>query len=208
MARLYLAALLALGAASVQAQPPVPAMPIQPSVDSAEQRQALRNLAICLAELRPRWARSTLSQPYRSDAQERTASEALRGTDSCISRNGAEVTFRTSSVVASLAEHYLRAEIGQLDFARLTAALSTMTPLNASEDFGLCVASGNPAAARDLALSELGSPAEIEAARQLAANLSPCINQGERLTVDLQSLRALTSLALYRGTMTVTAAGN
>jgi hypothetical protein len=202
MANLLLAALLVLGSAPAATESSQPAVPIQPSVDSAERRQVLRDLSVCLAESRPRWARQMLSHPYLSDAQARLASESLRGTDTCI-REDSEVTFRTSSMAGSLAEHFVRTEIQRVDFARLAGALATVPPLNVSEDFALCVASRDPVRARDLALSEFGSSVEIEAARQLAAHVATCTNRGEQLTVDLQALRALISTALYRGMMTV-----
>lgn len=208
MTKLSLAALLALCAASVQAQPSSPAVPIQPSPDSAEQRLALRNFSVCLAEARPRWARGTLSHPYLSDEQASAAAQALNGTDTCVRENEVEITFRTSGLVGSLAEHFVRTEIERADSARLAVVLSTLTPLNVSEDFALCVAARNPAAARDLALSEPGSDAEMQAVRRVAAYVEPCMNQGEQLTVDLQSLRALISTALYRGVTTVLAARN
>lgn len=202
MAKLYLAALLAVGAASVQAQPPK--VTIEPSPDSAEQRKELQKLTSCLAEARPRWARGTLSRPYLSDAQAYDASLALRGRDTCVvSRDGTEVTFRTSGMVGSLAEHYLRKDLQRTDARRLAEKLSTLPPLNVTEDFALCVASRNPIAARDLALSEPGSAAEEEAARKVSAYLEPCTTDTERLTVDLQSLRALVATALYRGVTAV-----
>lgn len=203
MAKLVLAALLAAGSASVAAQPAV-----QPNVDSPESRQALRQMSICLAELRPRWARQLLARPYLSNEQAYDTSEALEGRDSCLRGRDVEFTFRTSTMVGSLAEHFVRNEIGGVDFARLSRMLSTMDPRNASEDFALCIAAANPAAARNLALSEFGSPAETEAAAQLGRYVERCTNPGENLTVDLQSLRALTSSALYRGIVAVGTAGN
>ena len=119
-----------------------------------------------------------------------------------------EFTFRTSGLVGSLAEHFLQAEIERADSARLARALSTLTPLNVTEDFALCVAARDPAAARDLALSEPGSAAEAQAASQVAGYVARCTAEGEQLTVDLQALRALTSTALYRGVTTVLAANN
>jgi hypothetical protein len=207
MAKLYLAALLALGAAaSVHAQPP--AGTIQPSPDSAAQRKASQKLVSCLAEARPHWARSMLSHPYLSDAQVYDATKALRGRDTCVtSRDGVEVTFRNSLMVGSLAEHFLRKDITRADPARVAEKLSTLPPLNVSEDFALCVAARNPAAARDLALSEPGSAAEEAAAARLAAYLEPCTRESERLTVDLQSLRALVATALYRGVTAVLSSG-
>lgn len=204
MAKLVLAALLAVSSASVAAQP---APAVQPNVDSAESRQALRQMSVCLAELRPRWARQLLAHPYLSNEQAYDASEALNGRDSCL-RGDTELTFRTSTMVGSLAEHFVRNEIGGVDFTRLSRMLSTMDPRNASEDFALCVAAANPAAARNLALSEFGSPAETQAATQLGRYVERCTNPGENLTVDLQSLRALTSSALYRGIVAVGTAGN
>ena len=199
MAKHYLAALLALGAISVQAQPPAPAVPIQPSPDSAEERKTLRTLSACLAKARPRWARQTLSHPYLSDAQAYAATLALKGRDKCVRGPELEVTLRTSGMVGSLAEHFLRAELERADSARLATVLSTMAPLNVSEDFALCVAARNPDAARDLVLSEPGSTAETQAMRKFAGYIDICTNEGEELTVDLQALRALISTALYRG---------
>jgi hypothetical protein len=200
--------LLVAGSASVHAQAPAAAagaFPIEPSVDTPEQRQTLSKFSACLAQSRPRWARQTLAHAYLSEEQASIATQALKGNDSCVvGRDGAEVTFRTSALVGSLAEYFLRSELAKADMDRLGRALNTAAPLNASEDFGLCVASRNPAAARDLALSVPGSDAEAAAARSLANEVSPCIRRGERLTVDLQSLRALMSTALYR---VVTAVG-
>lgn len=204
MAKLHLAALLALSAASVQA--PAAPVVVQPSVDSAEQRQALRSLTACLAQARPRWARQTLSRPYLSEAQASAAAEALSGRDTCLPANEAEIPFRTSGLVGSLAEHFVRKDLDSSDFNKVAAALATATPLNASEDFALCLAARNPAGARRLALSEPGSGEETEAARQLAAHVAPCTQDGEQLTVDLQSMRALVATALYRGIRT--ASGN
>jgi hypothetical protein len=198
MAKLFLAALLALGAASVHAQPPK--VTIQPSPDSAAERKALQKLTSCLAEARPRWARGTLSRPYLSDAQRYDASLALKGKDGCTPGNDeTEFTFRTSGMVGSLAEHFLREDIQRTDAARLAEKLSTLRPLNVSEDFALCVASRNPAAARDLALSEPGSAAEDAAVQIVATHVEPCTTETENLVVDLQSLRALVATALYRG---------
>ena len=203
MTRFALLALLAIGASAAQAQPDVR---IGPNIDSAEELQTLRKLSACLAESRPRWARQTLAHPYLSDDQARVAAQALRGHDMCV-KDETEVTFRTSGLVGGLAEHFLRTDIQRADFARLTGALATMTPLNVSEDFALCVAVRNPAAARDLALSEPGSAAEMQAAQKLSGHLPPCIAQGEKPSVDLQSLRALMSTALYRGVTTILGEG-
>lgn len=211
MVKFHLAGLLALGAVPVQAQPPAPepAVEISPSADSAEQRQRLRDFSFCLARARPRWARQMLAKPYLSDDQARIASLALTGRDTCIvSRNDVEVTFRTSSMVSSVAEYFLRTDMQRVDARRLSAALSTMAPLNVSEDFGLCIAARNPAAARELALSGFNSPAETAAAHRLADAVAFCTMQGESPTVDLQSLRALTTTALYRGVTAILPSGS
>ncbi len=198
MSTLFVAALLALADGSAQS-PAAAATPVAANVDSARERQVLSGLLTCLVEQRPRWGRRTLAEPYLSDQQHMTAQEILRGNDTCMTGARSEVVFRTSSVVASLAEHFLREDIGRVDFGRVTRAISTMQPLNVSEDFALCVASRDPAAARDLALSEFGSSTEAQAARRLGAHVSFCTNPGENLTVDMQALRALSAMALYRG---------
>jgi hypothetical protein len=201
MIRMYLAGVIAISAAAAQAQSP-PEITIKPAVDTAEQRQAFRTFSECVAQSRPAWARRTLSHPYLSHAQARAAAESLSGKDSCLRNGQAELTFRTSSMVGSLAEYFLRAEPDLVGSARLTRVLHTLAPQNASEDFALCIVARNPAAARDLALSEPGSKAETQAAGQFAAYVRSCTNAGEQPSVDLQALRALTSVALYRGTTT------
>ena len=209
MRKLHLALLLAAAAAAAPVHAQIPAgaqaVPIEPSVDSPEQRQMLIKFTTCLAQSRPRWARQTLTYPYLSQEQASKASVALKGTDSCTGRNDTEVTFRTSGLVGSLAEYFLRNDLDKADGIRLERALNTIAPLNASEDFGLCVASRNPAAARALAFSVPGSEAEAAAVNTLSPEIPPCIRRGEHLTIDLQSLRALVSTALYRGVTAVTA---
>jgi len=204
---IYLAALLALGTVPSDAQEPGAAMALQPAPDSAERRRALRELVMCVARVRPRWARQTLAHPYLSEAQAGAAAEALSGRDSCLQED-TDMTFRTSTLVGSAAEHFIQSQADQSSFARLAKALNTATPLNASEDFALCVAARNPIAARDLALSEPGSPVETRSAGQLADHVQPCTRPGENLTVDLQSLRALMGTALYRAMVPTLAARN
>ena len=158
----------------------------------------MRSFSVCLAQVRPRWARDVLSHPYLSPAQVNAAAQSITGTDHCQTGREMEITYRTSTLVAALAEYYLRADLQRTDLAQLNKALGTVPALNASEDFGLCVASHNPAAARALALSEPGSPAEAEAARVLTSGIATCTRPDENLTVDLQSMRALNAVALYR----------
>jgi len=193
-----LASLLAILASAAQAETLAAPVAIQPAVDTAEQRQALRKFTVCVAQARPGWARSTLAYPYLSDAQAKAAAEALTGRDNCLGTHEKEMTFRTSTLVGALAEHFVRAEMPRTDTKRLAAALASTAPLNVSEDFGLCVASHNAAAATDLALSEPGSAEENKAVSELGAYVGSCANPGEKLTVDLQSLRALVANALYR----------
>ena len=206
MLKLSFAALLAAAASAVQAAPPAPApAAIAPSIDSAEERQVLRNLSACLAERRPAWARQTLAEPYLSKEQARQAAQALGGDDTCLKGEEVEVTFRTSGVVGSLAEHFLKADMARADAQRLATVLNTMEPKNASEDFGLCVSAGDPDSASALAMSEPGSDAESKAVGQLAVQVSRCMRPGETLSVDVQALRALVSTALYRGVTTALA---
>lgn len=195
MSRPVLAIMIAACATSVQAQSTAP---IQPSVDTAEQRQTLRNFVGCVAKSRPNWARQLLARPYLSESQAQSAGEIFNGRDTCLRNGEMEMTFRTSSIVSNLAEHFLQASLASPDLERLTRSLNVQTPLNTSEDFALCVASRAPAAARNLALSEPGSSEEQSAAGQLAPQIQPCVKPGENLTVDVQALRGLMSIALYR----------
>src|SRR5690242_21400985 len=56
-----LASLLAILASAAQAETLAAPVAIQPAVDTAEQRQALRKFTVCVAQARPGWARSTLA---------------------------------------------------------------------------------------------------------------------------------------------------
>lgn len=183
-------AVVTQGAASVE---------VQPSTDSVAQRAAMRGFSMCLAKARPRWARETLAHPYLSKAQASTAAQALAGTDLCIRGPEADLTFRTSALIGSLAEHFIASRGDGVDLHRLADSLEAIKPLNASEDFALCVTVRDPAAARALALSQPGSDAEANAARKLARGIGPCVIAGEKPVVELQSLRSLVSVALYRG---------
>lgn len=204
MTRPILLMMLATCSPAAQAQP----ASIQPSVDTAEQRQALRSLTDCVAKARPNWARQMLAQPYLGEAQTRSAGEALSGKDRCLVGDGTEIVFRTSSMVSSLAEYFIRPDLTNANLDRVSRALNTIAPLNASEDFALCVAARDPAAARDLALSEPGGKDELEAAGKLVPQIKPCVIKGEQPTVDLQSLRGLMSIALYRAVTTSALAQN
>ena len=206
MAWSRIAAALAFAALSVSS--PAVSIPIDPSPDSAEQRESLRRLTVCLAEARPRWARQTLAYPYLSDAQRYSASAALVGRDSCATGPETEFTFRTSSLVGSLAEHFVESDLRGVDFRRVAQAINRVAPRNASEDFALCVAARNPVAVRDLVVSEPGSANERRAAEQLARHLPDCFQPDERQEVDLQALRALMATALYRGVRSALAGGN
>ena len=197
MKNAYFAAVLAVISATGPAQ--VPAAPINPAVDTAEERDTLRKLTICMADARPRWAKGMLAHPYLSDAQASVAAEAISGNDTCFRKSQAEITFRTSTMVGAIAEHFVRTGLPQADMDRVSAGLATVAPLNASEDFALCVAANNPAAALDLVRSEPGSGGEAAAASTLSKNITSCTKPGEHLDVDLQALRSLVAMALYRG---------
>jgi hypothetical protein len=205
MGKLLFSALLVATSATAQAQPAPAAAAIHPAVDTVQERQALRKLTICIAEQRPRWARSMLSYPYLSDAQASAAAEITKGNDHCLNAPEIQVSFRTSGVVSAAAEHFVRMDMPKADLKQLGSALATIAPLNVSEDFGLCLAARNPQASMDLALSDPGSADEAKAAGLVAASVPTCTKPTERLDVDLQALRALVATALYRG---VTASSN
>lgn len=207
---IHLVALIALGASAPQgqAQSASDTIQLRPAPDSPERREALRNLVTCVAKARPQWARQTLALPYLSKAQAGSAAEMLTGRDTCLTDEEVDMTFRTSTLVGTLAEHFIEAQADPSAIARTERSLSTVAPLNASEDFALCVAVRDPRAARELALSEPGSAIEARSAQELAKQVPQCTQPGENLTVDLQSLRALTATALYRAMVPTAVASN
>jgi hypothetical protein len=198
MIDLLIAAALASSPPTTPALEPAAAV-VQPALDTPQERQALRRLTICVAGLRPRWARSMLSYPYLSDPQASVAAQLVSGHDHCLGAPEVAVAFRTSSVVGFAAEYFIRTDAAATDPARLATALATIPSLNASEDFALCLASRTPKAALDLVLSDPGGADEAKAVSVVGATVPYCTKAGERLNVDVQALRALVATALYRG---------
>jgi hypothetical protein len=198
MTRLQRPVLLAASAA-ILLSTAANAAPIEPAADSAAQRKALQALTTCLAEARPRWARQTLALPYLSQPQANVAAEALTGRDNCVAGSDAEVTFRTSSLVGNLAEHFVRADVDKTDSKRLKRGL--IRAYAAQRHRRLCIVRHGPQSGR-------GAGARHQRARQRRGNdgsapvrqpVEECTNTGEQLKVDVQALRALVSTALYRG---------
>lgn len=188
--------------ASSQAAPPAQAtsaVTIVPAPDTPQQRQALRKLTICVAGLRPNWARAVMAHPYLSEQQASAAAQVFAGHDNCIGVPGVDVAFRTSGVVGSVAEYFVRSDLAKTDPQRLANALATVAPLNVSEDFALCVASRNPKAAVDLAFSEPGSAVEASASGLVVAAVPSCTKPNEQIDVDVQAMRSMIATALYRG---------
>jgi len=186
-----------LVAAALTSGSPATAL-LQPPLDTPQERQALRKLTNCVAELRPRWARRMLAYPYLSSDQARVASELVSGHDRCLGAPEVAVAFRNSSVVGFAAEHFIQSDMAGIDPQRVGNALNTVAPKNVSEDFALCLAARDPTAALNLTRSEPGSAGEATAAGQVAMGLAYCSKPGERMTIDVQALRALVATALYR----------
>src|SRR3954465_7897643 len=140
--------LVAAALASSPATPTVvPAVAIlRPALDTPPERLALRKLTVCVAEIRPRWARTMLSYPYLSDDQARIAAQLVSGHDHCLGGREVAVAFRTSSVVGFAAEHFVQTDLGKSDPQRVGNALNTVVPMNTSEDFALCLAARDPGA--------------------------------------------------------------
>src|SRR5690242_16781899 len=178
-----------LVAAALASGSPAPVV-LQPPLDSPQERQALRKLTNCVAELRPRWARTMLAYPYLSSDQARVASELVSGHDRCLGAPEVAVAFRNSSVVGFAAEHFIQSDMAGIDPQRVGNALNTVAPKNVSEDFALCLAARDPTAALSLTRSEPGSGDETTAAGQVAMGLAYCSKPGERMTIDVQALRA------------------
>lgn len=172
---------------------------IRPAYDTPQERQALRKMTVCIAEQRPRWARELLARPYLSTPQASAATAVVSGRDKCLGAPERAVAFRISGVVGAVAEQLIRVDLPKTDLTRVSTALATVTPLNVSEDFALCLAARNPTAALELATSDPGSAGEAQASARVGAGVPSCTRPGEQLQVDVQSLRALVSTALYRG---------
>ena len=90
MTRLITALLLG-AAVSTQAQAATLATPIQPSVDTVQQRLSLRTLMSCVAKSRPNWAGQLLAQPYLGEEPTTVRQNFIRiaGSWSFIKKDGA-----------------------------------------------------------------------------------------------------------------------
>lgn len=196
---LTLAAVFAATGIAGAVQGAAPASTLQPSADSTADRTAVRAFSKCLAQMRPRWAREVLTQPYLSKGQTDLLEQINVGDDSCSGTGSAEFTLRYTSIIAGLAEQFIAEDLARVGLKRVSAELARIPSRNTSEDFALCVVARHSQAARDLVVSSPGSAAERAAGDQLALAVKPCTNPGESGVVDLQSLRALAATALYRG---------
>lgn len=191
--------LAALFVATSVAQGAAPAASLQPNADTTADRTAVRALSMCLAQARPRWAREVLAQPYLSKGQTDLLETIGSGDDRCTGSRPIEITLRHTSIVAGLAEQFIKEDLGQVNIKRVSAELNRIPSRNASEDFALCLVARRSKVAQDLVMSSPGSDAERTAGEQLAQGVPSCTNPGEAGVVDLQSLRALAATALYRG---------
>ena len=200
------AALLIAASLPLSAQPAT--LQLRPPLDTAQERQALRKLTLCVAKARPRWARTMLSYPYLSSDQASVAAQIVSGHDNCLGAPEVAVAFRTSSVVGFAAEEALEVGMARTDPKRIGAALNTAAPKNVSEDFALCLAARDPASSFGLASSDPGSANEAKAAEAVAAGVPYCSKPGEKFDVDVQALRALVATALYRAITAVSPAGS
>lgn len=191
---LFLAgSLLALPAA---AQPPA-------AQDQVAARQAMRSFAACLLRTNARIAADILARPFGSDEQQELINRRVPGVRNCPVA-GLRPGFEAQALAGALSEAGLQARFAATDVGRLTnltpdtITINALEPRNRLEELGLCVARRAPEAVRAWAASEPGSVQEANVRRALLPQVSPCVDQGQPLRLDVAGLRAILSAGLYR----------
>jgi hypothetical protein len=173
------------------------------TVQAGDQKDAgveFAEYADCVAERRSEHARATALAAYGTNEKRRARQEVADWEEDICFRPGGEdmrLSFSTEVLAGGLAQRLIRKDYP--DFPALitgyqpepqveTAKVKGMNP---GELFGRCVVRRNPAGVMALISSLPGSPAEGQATRALAADLSQCLAGGSKLEITKTFLRML-----------------
>ena len=179
---------------------------------SKSARPAINAYLRCSAALNMSGALKVLGAEFRSSEQLALADDFLPRvtisddrTENCFGNFGsAALRFEPITVVGALAEYFVVERYRSkaiADIAGLTREewqSAALTPRNASEALGMCVAEARPDLVLELVESEPESAAETTAIGEIVPLLSPCLPVGFEASFDAPALRTILAFGFYR----------
>jgi hypothetical protein len=177
------------------------------SADAA--RRVMRIYAGCVARARRRWAEAALALPLFDTGQTDYVVQGIGREDACMGDSGLRLRFQAPALIGGMAEELIATRFSSARTDPISALTDAdlertgLAPRNGNELFALCVVRRAPALVRDFVLTQPLSAQERAAARQLAPNLGPCLDQGQSLPFAVPTLRALLAPVLYRSFATL-----
>jgi hypothetical protein len=185
-----------------------------PDGDSSglQAQRILYNYGACLAKARRKQVELFLATFPFTAKSDRTARKIV--SDECL-REG-ELSFPSETLRGPLYQELYRIDFGgnapanvasapKLDYALSHGQPAAVDPIHANlRTFADCTVRRDPAAARDLVLSNVGSAGESAALQRMMAPMSSCIVQGDTIKMTRPLIRSAVAEVLYRLTAAAT----
>ena len=173
-------------------------------------RRTTREFGVCVLRRFPKYGERVALEPVHTDEYDKLLKRML--IDDCLSGgSAAELSFplnvaRSAVIEALYVEEFGRSgptEFSQVPPIDYLAGYPENLPGNARNTialarFGDCVSRKDPVNARALAVSNPGSPEEIQRLRFLGPSFNGCVIQGEKLTFSRSVIRGAVSEGLFR----------
>jgi len=174
-------------------------------LSAAASQKVLADYSRCLAKARRRQVEAFLGTvPFSATAA--TTAKAI-STDECLMEG--ELSFNSEALRGPLYQALYRIDFGTaapdistapvIDYATASnAADPTQMALVNLRRFGDCISRNDPAAARRLTLSVVGSPDEGVAFQRLGPAMGRCVVHGDRISLKRPMLKGAIAETLYR----------
>jgi hypothetical protein len=166
--------------------------------------KAVHFLARCTAELRSPVAKKILALPYLSAEQKKIVKSKVRGSGDCMNRLGFQLRYDFAPLVGGMAEYFVTDIFKDKDIELISEASNadrtvvSPSARNSIEMFSQCVARKDPKAVKSFVSTQPTSDAEKKALQSVIPFLGQCIPEGEKISLDKISLRAMLSFGLFR----------
>lgn len=170
-------------------------------------RRTTREFGVCVLKRFPKYGERLALEPVHTDEYDKMLKRMV--IDDCLSAG--ELTFPLNVVRSAVIEALYIEEFGRsgpTEFSQVApidylAGYPADLPGNARNivalaKFGDCVTRKDPVNARALAVSNPGSPEEIQRFRFLSPSFNSCVIQGEKLTFSRSVIRGAVSEGLFR----------
>jgi hypothetical protein len=154
--------------------------------------EALKNFAICAADLTPDGARKLLALDPNGPEYAKALRTFTRGHSRCMQGNS-KFRFAGLPFAGFLAEALL-----QRDTILPALHGETAPAANLVEAVGACVAREKPVEVAAIFETVPGSRDEIEALKPTGEALKSCIRDGQTITLNRAAIRAMCALGVYR----------